>query len=178
MRISDGKSSIFIWKIIKNYVHTLKVTFLPALCSLVPYVPYVPHVLCALVTCVLSCPFCLVLLCPICLVPRALRALRLYALVPHVPRALHVPVLHKPHSLHALVLYVLCVSRACDLCGLMPRALFPYIPYCLIPCILYILLSPFCALEFPCVTLLFLCLFAICDFFWEFTKVRTKIDFQ
>ena len=158
---------------VESYVPSCP-TFSRTLCALRALFRYVPHVLRALVTCVLLCPFCLVLLCPICLVPRALRALRLCALVPHLPRALHVPVLHEPHSLHALVLHMLCASRTCDLCGLMPRALFPYIPYCLIPCILYILLSPFVLLSSHASRSYFCVYLLLVIFFGSLLKLEQK----
>ena len=106
-------------------------------------------------------------------VPRVLRVLvphvscAIRALVPHVPRALHDPVLQVPRALNVLMPHVLVLQvprSLCSLYTLLSRTLHTLCPN-----------ITFCALEFPCLTLLFFCLFANCDFFGEFTKVKTNI---
>ena len=140
--------------------------------SLLNYVPYL-----------LSCPTCS---CPTC--SRVLRAScstccraspascttcsrALRALMPQVPRTLRafVPtVLLYPTY---LVPYVLLCLHA--LCSMWPRALRFMSPFSL-RTLLFRTLRTLCpnftffALEFPCITLLFLCSFATCDFFEEF----------
>ena len=103
--------------------------------------------------------------------------------VPYVPQVLYVPRARASHV-------------SCSTCSCASRALLPTVlsyPTCLVPhvpralcaplfqvprasCVLYSMwpralrLCPnitFCALEFPCITLLFFCSFATCDFFWE-----------
>ena len=125
--------------------------------ALLPYVshalralvPYVTRALRALVPYVLSYPKC-----PTCLmshVPGALRAL--------VPHTLRVPVFHvsqasrfkSSFSLRTLLFRTL-------------RILYPSVT--------------FCALEFPCFTLLFFCSFVTSVFLDEFTKVKTNIVCQ
>ena len=109
--------------------------------------------------------------------PRALRAFVPYvpcvsrvlrALVPYVLSCFRCLLPYEfsclmPSVLSCLTCFVLHVHRA--LCGLIPhalRVLFPYVPYCLAPCVLI----------FLCFTLLFFCLFAICDFFWNLLKLK------
>ena len=85
------------------------------------------------------------------------------------PRALWTPVFHVPCALCSLV--------SCALWGL-----FPYVPYCFLPCVLYVLYHHFCtwgSISRKHLTLLFFCSFAICDFFWgKFAKVKTNIVCQ
>ena len=117
---------------------------------------------------VLSCP--LVLWC----------SCTLRALVPYTPRVICTLLPHVPHVLRALVLHV-----SCALCGLVAcafRALFFFAPYCLgthtlRTHTLRTLCSIFtsCALDFSCISLIFFCLFATCDFLVEFTKVKANI---
>ena len=102
----------------------------------------------------LSCLKCLVpyeLLCPTCLVPYLLSC-------PPCSHALHralwTPVFHVPCALCSLV--------SCAL-----WSLFPYVPYCFLTCVLYVLYHHFCtwgSISRKHLTLLFFCSFAICDF--------------
>ena len=113
-----------------------------------------------------------------------LRALR--ALAPYLPRAPRAssPTCSRVHR--ALVPYVplaprtlcrtcSCVSRASS--SMWPHALRFMCPFSL-RTLLFRTLRTVCpnitffALEFPCITLLFFCSFATCDFFWKFTKVK------
>ena len=104
------------------------------------------------------------------------RALR--ALVSYVLRVLRAPVLHIPRALRGLVPHMLCASRA-------SWPMRPHASHFISPFSLRTLLSrtlstlcpniTFCALEFPCFTLLFFYLFATCEFLVEFTKAKTNI---
>ena len=125
-----------------------------------------------------SCPTCscsLLASCPMC-------SCALRASCPTCSRASRVlcPMCFRAHR--AVVFYVSrasrtsyptcsCVSRAsCFIC-LVPCALwalFSYVLYCFVRCILiaYLCSNITCfALEFPCIKLLFFCSFATCDFF-------------
>ena len=106
-------------------------------------------------------------------VPRVPRALLPYvshalrALVPHVTRALRALV---PHTLRVPVFHVPQASRFKSSFSLRTllfrtlRILYPSVT--------------FCALEFPCFTLLFFCSFVTSIFLDEFTKVKTNIVCQ
>ena len=116
------------------------------LCALVPHVSCVLRVL---VPYVLSCPTCL---------------------VRHVSRVIDGLVLHVPHVLRAPVFQLPRTTRAS--CSKWPRASRFMSPSSLCTLLFHTLrtLCPniaFCALEFPCIMLLFFCSFATCDFFSE-----------
>ena len=136
--------------------------------SLLNYVPYV-----------LSCPTCLVpsvLSCLTCLVPHVPRALPV--LVPYVSGASRVLARYVPRAPRALAFYVLraqhasCHTYFCASCSMwlcVSHFMSPFSSRTLLFCTLRTLCPniTFCALEIPCITLLFFCSFATCDFFWE-----------
>ena len=104
--------------------------------SLLNCVPYALSFLTYLVPYVLSCPTCLVL---------------------YVPRVLCAPLIHVPRVTCSRA-HVLCASRVP--CPILPHASwfvspFSHVLYCLVPCVLYDLLSPF----------VFLSLQASCSYF-------------
>ena len=100
-----------------------------------------------LVSYVLSCPTCLVsyvLSCPTCLVPYVFSYFTCLA-----PYVLSYFTCLVPYVLSCLTFFVLHTPRA--LCGLVPRVLwafFPYLPHCIILCLLYVLISPFVLFNF------------------------------
>ena len=102
------------------------------------------------------------------------------ALVLTYSRALRAPVLHVPFAIGIFVPHVLCASRA--LCPMWPHAshfMRPFSLGTLLSCTLCALCSniTFYALEFPCFALLFSCLFATCNFWGVFSKLKTNIVF-
>ena len=107
------------------------------------------------------------------LVPRALGAL--------VPYVLLCPTSLVPYMLSYLTCssaYILCTSRnSCPIWSQDWRFMSPFSLRTLLSRTLRILCPniTYCALEFPCFTLLFFCLSATCDFLREFTKVKTNI---
>ena len=106
-------------------------------------------------------------------VPRALHALVPYvpsvlrALVPHVPCVLRAPVLHVPRALRVFMPHVFCTSPAsCPMWPYASRFMNPFSLGTLLSHTLRTLCAntTFCALKFPCLPLLFFCLFATWDF--------------
>ena len=107
---------------------------------------------------VLSCTTCLVLH----YVSRAL-----YAFVPYVPLVLHVLVSHVPPTLRTLVPHVLCALRTWFLTWpCVSRFMSSFSLRTLLPRTLRTLCVniSLCALQFPCLRLLFFCSFATGDF--------------
>ena len=81
--------------------------------------------------------------------PTSSRTLR--AIVPYVPRVLRALVHHVFSCLTCIVPFVLpCLVFHVlpTLCSLRPRALWALFPYWLVPCVLYVLISPFVLLSF------------------------------
>ena len=128
--------------------------------SLLNYVPHVPSVPCALVPCVPRAVRVLVTL--------VLRALR--ALVPRVSCAHRTLRASCPTYLVPYVLlYFTCLVLH------MPRALlFPYVPYCFAPCVLYVLISPFLLLRFHAPRSYFSVHLQRVIFLGNFTKGKTN----
>ena len=144
-------------------------------------VPYVPRAFCALVPHVIH-----VLLALVLHVPRVPQVL-----MPHLPPPPFALLPYVPRALHALVQYVPCVLRA--LVPYVPRfirALVPPVPrvlraiascafcFCLLPCVLYDLISPFVLLSFHASRFYFSVYLLLVIFLGEFTKVKTNIVYQ
>ena len=159
-----------------------KLCFLQAV---VPYLPhaslalvlYIPNALLALVLYALSCPtyYCASRVpCPACLLPYVPSCLR--CLVPNVPCAPRALVSYVLLCTTCLVPYVLscptyhtCSHASRDFDPMWLRAsrfMSLFSLRTLLSCTLLILCpnNTFWTLEFPCLTLLFFCLFATCDF--------------
>ena len=69
-----------------------------------------------------------------------------------------------------------CVLRAsCPRCSCVSRASCSYVPYCFVPCVLCVLISPFLLLSFHVSRCYFFVHLVLAIFWGKFTKVKSNI---